>query len=57
MLQLHEQFQGSSTSIFLGLVVMISACHPRQVAGDRGSIPRERAFLLHLFVEFVVVVN
>jgi hypothetical protein len=46
MLQIHEQFQGSSASIFLGLVVMISACHPRQVAGDRG-----------LFVEFVVVVN
>jgi hypothetical protein len=32
--------------IFDGLTVMISACHLRQSAGDRGSTPRQRAYYL-----------
>ena len=34
----------SKLLIFDGLTVMISACHNRQSAGDRGSTPRQRGF-------------
>ncbi|KAL2075414.1 hypothetical protein VTL71DRAFT_357, partial [Oculimacula yallundae] len=36
----------TQSSVFDGLTVMISACHSRQVAGDRGSTPRQRAQLI-----------
>ena len=49
----RETNSSSAGLIFIGLVVMISACHESLLlssAGDRGSIPRWRVILFVLFV-------
>jgi hypothetical protein len=46
----------SSKNVFGSIVVSISACHSKeQLAGGRGSIPRQRDNTILFFSEFVTV--